>query len=151
MNNYYQTFELKNTTTAQIFDALTLGIQHWWTTLFEGNADTENETFTVRFGEQVFKTMRVHELIPNKKVVWLVIDSLIDIPELINQKEWINTSINWEITNDNANVQLHLTHVGLNPAIECYNICAQGWKQFTASLQSYLETGSGMPYIAAQK
>lgn len=119
--------------------------------MFEGSAHQEGNRFTVYFGESVFKKMNVMELVQDRKVVWFVEDSMINIPELTNKKEWIGTTIIWEMEQDNTGIHLHLTHVGLNPGFECYEICSLGWNEFTRSLRSYLETGEGMPYTPLPK
>jgi len=77
----------------EVYDALTNSITKWWTEMFEGTANQSGQSFTIRFGPAVFKTMQVEELIPNKKIVWLVTDALIDIPELKNKTEWMGTKI----------------------------------------------------------
>ncbi len=130
----------------KVFDALTNSISKWWSELFEGTSNKQEDFFTIRFGANIFKTMWVEELVLNQKVVWNVTDSLIDIPELKNKTEWINTQIVWEINPKGTQTELHLTHFGLTPQIECYNICQDGWHNFTQSLTEYLHTGTGNPY-----
>jgi uncharacterized protein YndB with AHSA1/START domain len=130
----------------KVFESITNEIPLWWTEMFEGASSKLSEIFTVRFGPSVFKTMQVVELIPNKKVSWLVTDTLIDIPELNNKREWLNTTIVWEFREDNTRVIIRVTHIGLNSTIECYGICSTGWRQFCDSLKLYLEKGSGMPF-----
>lgn len=149
MENYTATVTI-NTTASQLFNALTQEMPLWWTEMFEGNATEVGSSFTVRFGENVFKTMRVEELVSNVKVVWHVEDSLINIPELNNQKEWIGTTIVWEMEEKGDDVALKLTHVGLGPEIECYEICSSGWQQFISSLKAYLETSVGTPFKMAK-
>ena len=90
--------------------------------------------------------MAVEELVPDKKVVWNVTASLIDIPELKNKTEWINTKIVWEISSTDSHTELHLTHFGLTPQVECYNICEDGWHNFTNSLSEFINTGTGKPF-----
>lgn len=97
--------------------------------------------------KNIFKRFKIKEIIPNSKLVWYVEDSLIDILELENKREWIGTTIIWEITEKNSNAELLLTHLGLHPDIECYQICTNGWKEFTASLKAHLETGKGTPFL----
>lgn len=80
MENYHNIIKL-NTMADKVFKALTTGIPLWWTEMFEGLANNQNETFTVRFGESVYKTVQVQELSACSKVVWSVIDSLIAIPD----------------------------------------------------------------------
>src|SRR5690606_23589820 len=104
------------------------------------------DIFTVRFGDRIYKTMQVQELVHNSKVVWYVEDSLIAVPELQKQTEWIGTSIVWKIASDETVTHLHLTHIALQPEVECYDICVSGWQQFTDSLRSFVETGKGNPF-----
>ena len=145
MEDYQYTIQLK-ADVSQLFIALTEEIPLWWTEMFEGSSDEKEQLFTVRFGENVFKTMEVKELVSNSKVEWEVKDSLIAIPELQNQTEWIGTSIIWKIEPKGNFSQLELTHRGLNPHIECYGICSEGWQQFINSLRAYIETGKGNPF-----
>jgi len=39
-----------------------------------------------------------------------------------------------------------LTHIGLTPEIECYDLCKNGWQSFLYSLNKYLTTGIGAPF-----
>lgn len=148
MGNYSTCIQL-NANGALVFSALTLEIPLWWTQMFEGRSNRESDQFTVRFGHQVYKKMRVDTLIQNSKVVWYVVDSRIEIPGLVNQKEWIGTTIIWEIAEREHGTELQLTHIGLDPNTECYSICTKGWVQFIDSLKLYLETGSGAPFVHA--
>ena len=146
MDNYQQTVHLTNPI-SEIHRAFTKNIPLWWTESFEGSAENPGDCFTVRFGEPVFKTMRVREPESPNQVIWDVEDSLIDLEELKNKKEWINTRIVWQIENDANGIKIHLTHYGLHPRQDCYILCAAGWQQFTNSLKQYLETGTGNPCL----
>lgn len=145
MENYSNIIKL-HTTTDKVFNALTTEIPLWWTEMFEGLGNKQNGTFTVRFGESIYKTMQVQELSDNSKVVWQVKNAVIAIPGLKNQTEWIGTTIVWEIMQQENITELQLTHIGLRPGIECYEICTNGWQQFTDSLKLFLETGKGSPF-----
>lgn len=145
MENFNKAIILE-ATKDKVYDALTNTISKWWTEMFEGVSNEQGKSFTIRFGESVFKTMTTEELLHNKKVVWKVTDSLIDIPDLKNKTEWINTKIVWEIFSKNNQTELHLTHLGLTPQIECYNICESGWHNFTDSLTEFINTGTGRPF-----
>tara|TARA_R110000868_G_scaffold143879_4_gene362601 strand:- start:12061 stop:12939 length:879 start_codon:yes stop_codon:yes gene_type:complete len=135
-----------STSIEKVFQSITNEIPLWWTEMFEGASDKLGEKFTVSFGSSVYKTIQVEELIPKKKVSWLVTDTLMDLPELKNKREWLNTIIIWEFREENTRTIIHVTHIGLNPTIECYGICSTGWRQFCDSLKSHLEKGNGMPY-----
>ncbi|WPR70348.1 SRPBCC domain-containing protein [Flavobacterium sp. NG2] len=128
-----------------VFDALINRIPDWWTEDFSGSSNKINDEFTVRFGS-TFKTMKILELIPNQKIVWLCTDTLIAIPELPHNTEWKDTKIIWELENKNLETTISLTHVGLTPQSECYEICEQGWNSFVQSLKQLSETNTGLPF-----
>jgi len=129
-----------------IYDGLTHQISQWWTETFEGSAHEEGQTFTIRFGSQVYKTMIVEKLIKNRNVIWRVEDALIDLDELVNKREWINTCIIWDILPTSNGTSLTITHIGLTPEIECYELCTSGWQSFLYSLDKFLTTGVGTPF-----
>ncbi|SDI19726.1 SRPBCC family protein [Chryseobacterium jejuense] len=145
MNNYTNTIEVK-TTASKAYNALAYHIPLWWTEMFEGASEKTGDIFTIRFGADIYKTMQVKEAISDTKMIWNVEDSLIALPELKNQTEWIGTTIVWEIEETEENSRIKVTHLGLNPDIECYDICSNGWIQFLGSLKLFLETGNGTPY-----
>jgi len=145
MKNYSNIVTI-HATADKVLNALTNEIPLWWTEMFEGSANRENDSFTVRFGENIYKTMIVQELSGTSKVVWQVVDSLIAVSGLKNQTEWTNTRIVWEIMQQENSTELHLTHIGLHPDVECYDVCISGWQQFIDSLKLFIETGRGNPF-----
>ncbi|MEJ5051763.1 SRPBCC domain-containing protein [Chryseobacterium culicis] len=145
MDNYNTTIELK-ATAGKIYEALAYQIPLWWSEWFTGASAQVGDVFTVRFGDHIHKTIRIKEAMPNSRMIWSVEDSLIALPELKNQTEWIGTTIVWEMEQKEKSSLLMLTHIGLNPDIECYEICSNGWRQFLGSLTKFLETGEGTPY-----
>jgi hypothetical protein len=145
MNDYKQEISFDNVEHSSIYNALTSEIPRWWTDSFSGVSDMQNGVFTVKFGEGIFKTIRVESL-TSSNIVWMVEDALIRIPQLQNQTEWIGTKIIWEIISEGPGTILRLTHIGLNSKFECYDICSDGWKEFAQSLKAYLETGEGFPF-----
>jgi hypothetical protein len=147
MENYSSTLQL-NATVDKTFTALTEEIPLWWTATFNGAAHQGGHVFTVHFGKDVYKTMRIEYISRPTKIVWKVIDSLIAIPGLDNQTEWIGTAIVWELAPREKNTELQLTHIGLHPGVECYGLCTKGWQQFTDSLTLFVETGKGRPFKA---
>lgn len=144
MENYQSTITL-DAENKEVYESI-INIPLWWTEMLEGTAAIEGEKFTVRFGHSVFKTIVVEELIPNKKIVWNVIDNYSDIPELNNKSEWIGTKIIWTISAKQNKTSLELTHIGLTPQVECYTICERGWQNFTDSLRALINTGIGNPF-----
>ncbi len=117
-------------------------VSKWWTANFKGSAKKVNDVFTLRFGENKF-TFKVVEVVPNKKLVWLVTDCY--MPWLKNKTEWKNTKIVFEISEGKNQTRIDMTHVGLVPGIECYNVCEEGWNQyFGESIPELLATGKGI-------
>ncbi|MCJ7935396.1 MAG: SRPBCC domain-containing protein [Chryseobacterium sp.] len=145
VDHYTHTIEVE-TPSDKVYNALTHEIPLWWSEMFEGSSVKAGDAFTIRFGDKIHKTMRVKESILNSKVIWYVEDSLIALPVLKNQTEWIGTYIVWEIKQKENSTRLQVTHIGLRPSTECYDICSEGWLQFTNSLKLFLETGKGNPY-----
>jgi len=125
------------------FDAITKRIQDWWSLDYNGKAENINDDFTVTFGD-TFTTMRIIEAIPQQKIVWEVIDSC--LPWLKDKLEWQHTKIVWEFTHTNVMTTIHMTHIGLQPQVECYANCEKGWNFYVGeSLRKLLTENKGMP------
>ena len=94
-------------------------------------------------GGESFFNFSVAELIPGKKVVWLVTDC--HMPWYTDKKEWANTKLIFDLTENKGETTLNFTHEGLRPEVECYNDCAAGWNHWIkTSLHSYFTTGKGV-------
>lgn len=130
----------------RIYEGLTDLVCEWWTEMFEGSAQEIGDIFTIRFGSQIYKTMKVEELIWNKSVTWRVVDALINLPELTNNKEWVGTQIIWSISPTTNGTNLQLTHIGLTPGMQCYDLCKSGWNSFLYSFSKFVTTGTGVPF-----
>src|ERR1700750_793521 len=118
-------------------------VKGWWATNVKGNTQNLNEVFTVRFGK-TFATIKVIEIIPNEKIVWLVTDC--DLPLFENPKDWLNTKIVWELRNESRKTIVKMIHDGLTPEASCYQDCKKGWTFYvTESLQKLVLDGRGLP------
>lgn len=138
--NFTTTFFV-NQTPQEVFTAIT-NVRGWWQGEIEGSTDKLGDEFTYRMKEHHFSKQEAVELIPNEKIVWLVTDSKLNA--LKDKNEWTNTKIIFEITEINNKTQVRFTHLGLVPAIECYDGCSVAWEQLVQkSLFSLVTTGKG--------
>lgn len=119
-------------------------VTKWWTDDLEGSSQTLNDEFTVRFGDVHVSKQKLVELVPDKKVVWLVLDSNLNF--IKDRQEWKNTIISFEIARQGNKTKIHFTHFGLLPQVECYNSCSRGWDYYIkGSLFKLLTEGKGTP------
>ena len=138
----YKTSITANVTAHQAFDGI-CRVSEWWATGFEGNARNLNDTFTVRF-EDTFATFNIVEVVPDKKIVWLVTDC--HLSWIREKKEWKGTTVSWEISPAGSATRIDMTHIGLVPEAVCYTDCKKGWDHFvTESLFKLLTEGTGLP------
>ncbi|HEX9504059.1 MAG TPA: hypothetical protein VF974_07150 [Patescibacteria group bacterium] len=63
-------------------------VPEWWGVTFSGNSEKQNDQFIVKMGGDSFFNFTVTELIPGKRVVWLVTDCY--MPWYTDKKEWLN-------------------------------------------------------------
>ena len=118
-------------------------VPEWWGVTFSGNSEKQNDKFVVKMSGDSFFNFTVAELIPDKKVVWLVTDCF--MPWFTDKKEWLNTKLIFDFTENNGETTLNFIHEGLTPEVECYNDCALGWTHWIkTSLFSYFTTGKGV-------
>lgn len=119
-------------------------VTKWWTAGLEGHSQKLDDEFTVHFGEVHVSTQKIVELVPEKKVVWLVTASKLNF--IKDQQEWTNTRISFEIVAHGNKTQINFTHFGLIPQIECYKDCTKGWDYYIkGSLFKLLTEGKGTP------
>jgi hypothetical protein len=132
-----------NATAKEAFKAIN-DVTKWWTENLEGSSKELNDEFTVRFDDVHVSTQKLIEVIPDKKVVWLVTDSKLNFVK--NKQEWTNTKICFEISTQGNKTKIDFTHFGLVSGIECYGGCSGAWGQYIdGSLFKLLTEGKGMP------
>jgi hypothetical protein len=132
-----------NATASEAFDAIN-DVSGWWATTAEGSSRKLNDEFTVRFADKHFSRQKIVELVPGKRVVWLVIDSNLSFLE--DKHEWTNTKISFDITGEGNATQINFSHVGLLPEVECYGSCSTAWSHLVgSSLFKLISHGKGHP------
>lgn len=123
---------LSNRTPDQVFNAI-CDVRSWWTGYyaerFTGNSEKLNDEFTFVAGDDVHRsTQKLIEVIPGKKMVWLIADSNLSFLE--NADEWTGTKVVFDIYRHGNKTKLVFTHEGLKPDSECYGSCAPAWTQY---------------------
>jgi uncharacterized protein YndB with AHSA1/START domain len=122
--SYTATIEVDQTP-EDVFNRIT-DVSKWWSKDFEGHSAKLNDEFTILHAGAHYSKQKLFEVIPNKKMVWLVTESHLDWLEK-NKGEWTNTKMIFEITSKGDKTVLDFTHEGLVPEKECHSRCAQGW------------------------
>lgn len=98
----------------------------WWTTDFEGSTAHLNDEFVICHPGSHYSKQKLVEIIPDKKIAWLVTESTLDWLEK-DKSEWTNTKMVFELSPRGNKTCLHFTHEGLVPGMECYIRCSEGW------------------------
>ena len=101
-------------------------VAKWWNNNLEGSSTKLNDEFIVSHDGLHYSKQKLVEFIPDRKIVWLVTDSLLSWLER-DKHEWTGTKMIFEITPSGDKTTLHFTHEGIVPEVECYNLCVQGW------------------------
>jgi len=118
-------------------------VPEWWGITFSGSSEKQHDTFIVKMGGDSFFDFTVAELIPGKRIVWLVTDC--NMPWYSDKKEWTNTKLIFDLIENKGVTELQFTHEGLTPDVACYADCAPGWTHWIkTSLFSYFTTGKGV-------
>ncbi|HVW97974.1 MAG TPA: SRPBCC domain-containing protein [Mucilaginibacter sp.] len=121
-----------------------LNIKKWWSENIKGETSKIGGEFTYRAQQLHSCKMRLVELIPDKKITWLVLENHFSFTQ--DQTEWVGTKINFDITREGDKTRVVFTHIGLTHNHECYDVCEGAWTDYiTNSLYALITTGTGYP------
>ncbi|MDE3144182.1 MAG: SRPBCC domain-containing protein [Bacteroidota bacterium] len=139
----FTTTLLVDQTPKATFDAIN-NVRGWWSEEIEGGTDKLHDVFLYHYKDIHVCKMKLIEVVPDKKVVWHVLDNHFSFTK--DKTEWKDTIISFEISEKDNKTQLRFTHVGLVPEYECYDVCHDGWSNYiNNSLRNLILTGKGQP------
>src|SRR4051794_18093878 len=90
-------------TPKQAFDAI-INPRGWWSEEIEGNTEMLNDVFDYHFEDIHTCKVKLIEVVPNKKVVWLVMEN--NFKFTTDKSEWVGTTISFEISEKDGKTQL---------------------------------------------
>jgi len=124
----------------QIIEALTddTVISRWWTAV--SGSERHGDEVRLLIGDHAPFVFFTLEHTPGTgEVTWTVTDCAV-------MADWVGTKPSfWVRPNADGTSTIAFRHVGLSPALECFDQCRAGWNHFMPSLHQFLETGVGRP------
>jgi uncharacterized protein YndB with AHSA1/START domain len=120
-----------------VFSALTDvdALTAWWTPAGGGAGAGQTLRFLMGDREVV---MQVEEAERPTRVRW-------DVHVCEAAPDWVGTTITFDLTPAREGTELQFHHHGLNPELECFDMCQAGWTRHLASLVDYVDRGAGRP------
>ena len=127
----------------EVFNAIN-NVRGWWSEELDGSSENLNEEFSYHHGNFHYSKHKLIEVEQDKKVVWLTNDSKLTFVK--EQDEWNGTKMIFEISKQEAQTKLVITHLGLVPEFECFDACSKGWTHYLQnSLLPLITIGTGKP------
>ena len=128
-------------TPEQAFAAIN-NVRGWWTGDIEGPTDVLGEEFSYRYQDFHYSKQKIVELVPGKKVVWLIVDS--NLGFVADKHEWNGTKVTFDISRKGDKTEVRFTHAGLVPAHQCFSDCSRAWGSYVrGTLRNLIATQQG--------
>lgn len=129
----------------QAFAAIT-NVRGWWSEDIKGRTEKAGDIFNYRFRDVHRCTIKLKESVPGKRVVWNILDNWFSFTT--DETEWKGTNVVFDIQKKGEGTEVRVTHQGLTPEYECFDICSDGWTTYIqGSLKALIETGKGNPNV----
>jgi hypothetical protein len=150
---------LVDQSSSDVFKAV-INPRAWWSEEIQGATSKVGDVFHYHFEDIHRCILKLVEVVPDKRVVWLVLDNHFK-PGIFDKAigghtkrdgfendkaEWVDTRVVFDIVQEKGKTRLHFVHEGLVPDYECYDACISGWSHYIQeSLLSLVTTGKGQP------
>jgi len=130
-------------TRKEVFDAFN-NVRGWWSENIEGGTGKLNDEFTYHYQDIHYCKIKLIEVVPDQKVVWLVLDNYFKFTK--DKNEWIGTKMVFDILQKDGQTEIRFAHEGLVPQYECFEICREAWTNYIKySLRNLITIGKGQP------
>ena len=126
-NQNYTTTILVDRTPEKSFSAIN-NVRGWWSGEIEGSTDKLGAEWTYHYEDVHRYKWKVTELIPGKKIVWLVLDNYFNFTK--DKREWKGTKVSFEISKKGNQTEIRFTHLGLVPQYACFNVCSSAQSSY---------------------
>jgi uncharacterized protein YndB with AHSA1/START domain len=147
--SHYAKHLVLDATPAAVYAALTTpeGLRGWWSEDSDIAPAEVGGTHTFRFG-RTHKDFLVERLDTDREVSWRCTVAHIAAAHLARPDEWVGTEISFRLAPiGSGRTSLDFEHVGLEPALACWDVCREGWDWYLESLRGLVETGRGTPHL----
>jgi hypothetical protein len=139
----FTTTLLVDQTPEEAFNAIN-NVRGWWSENIDGGTDKLNDEFIYHYKDVHYCKIKLIELVPGQRVVWLVLDNYFKFTH--DKSEWKGTKIVFDISQKDNQTEIRFIHEGLVPQYECYEICREAWTNYIQeSLRNLITTGKGQP------
>jgi len=110
----------------EVFRCITSDVAKWWGGKdLSGGTTKLHDEFVIDHPGAHYSRQKIVELIPAKRIVWLVTES--SLSWLKRPGEWTDTKVVFELAGRDGKTILHFMHEGLTPDKECFARCSEGW------------------------
>ena len=123
----------------QILSALTDDalIRRWWTAATRSERHGDDVRLFMG-GDAPLVDFTIEHAPGTGIVTWAVTACVVE--------DWVGTTPSFSVRpNSDETSIIEFRHVGLGPALPCFDQCRAGWNHFMPSLHQFLETGEGRP------
>ncbi|WP_423126484.1 SRPBCC family protein [Gaoshiqia sp. Z1-71] len=142
-NTNFTTSFVVNQTPEAVFRGI-VHVRGWWSEEIEGPTENLHDEFIYRYRDVHTSKIKLIEVVPNEKIVWLVLENRFNFTE--DEGEWTGNKMVFEISRRTGQTQVRFTQLGLTPEYECYDICKDAWTHYiNDSLHGLITTGKGQP------
>lgn len=152
LSENYQEKILVSASREDSFHAVATQMDKWWTKTTSGAFEKVGDKLTARFppdyGHWTFEASVMNQ---GNRLEMTCVDAHHKVdgqPKEIDQ-EWLGTSIIWQFETVGDKTEITMTHDGLTPTLNCWDICLDGWNHFFQnSLKAFLDGDQASPHSA---